>query len=154
MIRMKRLKTLILNRRGGEQMKPKKQLLEAWEAADALGHAWLVFACPRNKKRYFELQRKGEHHGLQSHMEQELIWRISDGEFQAFGIEDGSDAGPIHIPRYYFSKTAQVDWDRETVEALGKKFHQVKVQCEREPESPKEVPLSEPWPPPSHHRSA
>ncbi len=130
--------------RDGEQMKPKKQLLEAWEAADALGNAWLVYAYPRNKQRFHELHREGKHHGLQSHMERELIWRICDGEFQAFGIEHGSDAGPIPIPKYYFTKTAEVDWDRETVEAFGEKFYEVRVQGEREREPAEEAPPSEP----------
>jgi hypothetical protein len=79
-------------------------------------------------------------------MEHELIWRISDGEFQAFGIEHGSSAGPIPIPKYYFSKTAEVDWDRETVEALGKKFHQVRVQGERQHEPATEARSDEPPP--------
>jgi hypothetical protein len=125
-------------------MKPNKRLLKAWENAIALGNAWLVFAYAKNRKRYHELQREGEHHGLQSHMERELIWRICDGEFQAFGIEHGSDAGPIPIPKYYFSKTVVVDWDRETVEAFGKKFHEVRVQGEREREPADEARLSGP----------
>jgi len=124
-------------------MEPDKQLLEAWENAVALGNAWLVFAYAKNKKRFHELRRKGEHHGLQSHMERELIWRICDGDFQAFGIEHGSDAGPIPIPKYYFSKTVVVDWDRETVEAFGKKFHEVRVQGEREQEPPDETQPTE-----------
>jgi hypothetical protein len=124
-------------------MKPDKQLIEAWEGATALGNAWLVFGYAKNRKRYFELRREGGHHGLQGHMEHELIWRISDGEFQAFGIEHGSDAGPIPIPKYYFTKTAEVDWDRETVEAFGKKFYEVRVQGEREREPAEEAPESE-----------
>ncbi len=127
-------------------MKPNKQLLEAWENAVALGSAWLVFAYAKNKERYHELRREGEHHGLQSHMERELIWRICDGDFQAFGIEHGSDAGPIPIPKYNFSKTVVVDWNWETVEAFGKKFHEVRVQGEREREPADEARLSGPLP--------
>jgi hypothetical protein len=127
-------------------MKPSKQLLEAWKNAVALGNAWLVFAYARSEKRFRELQRDGEHLGLQTHMEHELLWRICDGEFQAFGIEDGSDAGPILIPKYYFSKTVEVDWDRETVEAFGKKFHEVRVQGKREREPADEARLSGPLP--------
>ena len=127
-------------------MDPDKQLLEAWENAVALGNAWLVFAYAKNKKRFRELQRTGEHLGLQSHMERELIWRINDGELQAFGIEHRSNTGPIIIPKYYFSKTAEVDWDRETVEAFCKKFHEVRVQGEREHEPVAEARLSEPPP--------
>lgn len=120
----------------GEQMEPDRPLLEAWENAVALGSAWLKFAYAKNKKRFFELRREGKHHALQSHMERELIWRICDGDFQAFGIEHGSDAGPIPIPKYYFSKTVVVDWDAETIEAFGKKFYEVRVhgeEREREP---------------------
>jgi hypothetical protein len=110
-----------------------KQLLEAWQNGVPLGHAWWVFAYAKNKRRFLELQPKGEHLGLQNFMEHELVWRIDQGELQAFGIEDGSDAGPILIPKYYFSKTAKIDWDKETVTALGKKFYEVTVQGEREP---------------------
>jgi hypothetical protein len=125
-------------------MEPDRPPLEAWENAVALGNAWLVFAYAKNKRRFRELQRKGEHHGLQSHMERELIWRICDGDFQAFGIEHGSDAGPIPISKYYFSKTVVVDWDGETVEAFGKKFYEVRVQGEREREPAEEASPSEP----------
>ena len=89
-------------------MEPDKQLLEAWENAVALGEAWLVFAYAKNKKRFHELHFEGTHLGLQSHMQRELIWRISDGEFQAFGIEHGGDVvGPIAIPKSYFSKKSR-----------------------------------------------
>jgi len=125
-------------------MEPDRPPLEAWENAVALGSAWLKFAYARNKKRFFELRREGGHHGLQSHMERELIWRICDGDFQAFGIEHGSDAGPIPIPKYYFSKTVVVDWNRETIEAFGKKFYEVRVQGEeREQEPPDETEPTE-----------
>ena len=125
-------------------MEPDKQLLEAWENAAALGSAWLVFGYAKNKKRFFELRREGKHHGLQSHMEHELIWRICDGDFQAFGIQHGSDAGPIPIPKYYFSKTVVVDWNRETIEAFGKKFYEVRIQGQQEQEPPDEMQPTEP----------
>jgi hypothetical protein len=124
-------------------MKPDKQLHEAWENAVALSDAWLVFAYAKNKKRFHELHLDDNHLGLRSHMEQELIWRIADGEFQAFGVEHGGDTGPIHIPKYYFSKNPEVDWDQETVEAFGKKFHVVRVQGEREGEPAAETQPSE-----------
>lgn len=48
------------------------------------------------------------------------------------------------IPKYYFSKTVVVDWDRETVEAFGKKFYEVRVQGEREREPLEETEPREP----------
>jgi hypothetical protein len=116
-------------------MEPNKQLFEAWQNGVQLGHAWWVFADAQNKKRFRGLQREGggSHLGLQRSLEIDLVARISGGELQAIGIEDGSDAGPILIPPYYFSKTAEIDWDKETVVALGRKFHEVTVQGEREP---------------------
>ena len=113
-------------------MEPGKALLEAWSTGSGLSYAWLVFARPINKRRYRELRSKGEHKRIQNYMERELGWRISYGEFQAFGIEHGSGAGPVAIQKYYFSKTAKIDWDKETVEAFGKKFHEVRVQGPRE----------------------
>ena len=104
MLGMYRTKTPILDTRDSEQMEPDKQLLEAWENAAALGSAWLVFGYAKNKKRFFELRREGKHHGLQSHMEHELIWRICDGDFQAFGIQHGSDAGPDSHPKILLFK--------------------------------------------------
>ena len=67
-------------------------------------------------------------------LEEDLVARISAGELQAMGFEGGSDAGPTLIPQRYFWKTEEIDWDKETVTAIGKKFYYVTVQGEREPE--------------------
>jgi hypothetical protein len=113
-------------------MEPDKQLLKAWQKGVALGHAWWAFADTENKKRFRELQRKGggSHLGLQRSLEIDLAARISASELKALGIEHGSDAGPIFIPQYYFSKTAEIDWDKEIVAALGKKFYEVRIHEE------------------------
>ena len=114
-------------------MERNKRLFAAWQDGVVLGHAWWAFAEKRNKKTFRELQRRGEHLGLRRSLEIDLIARLYAGELQAIGIEGGSDAGPIHIPQYYFSRTAEVDWDKETVTAIGKKFYEITVQGEREP---------------------
>ena len=122
-------------------MKKNERLLAAWQDGVRLGVAWWAFADARNKKRFRELQRKGEHLGLQRSLEIDLAARLDAGELGAMGIEVGSDAGPIPIRQYYFSRTAEIDWDKDTVEALGKKFYEITVQGEREPV---DLVLSEP----------
>jgi hypothetical protein len=78
-------------------------------------------------------------------MEVDLIGRLQDGKRQALGIEEGSDVGPILIPQYYFSKNARVDWERGTVAAIGKIFHEVRVKWEREPPDPTRSPRPAHW---------
>jgi hypothetical protein len=111
-----------------------KPLLREWENGVGLGRAWWTFASAENRKRIRELQRKGEHRGLQLSLEEDLIVRISAGELQAFGFEGGSDAGPILILQRYFWRTEEIDWEKETVTALGKKFYHVTIEGKREPE--------------------
>jgi len=69
-------------------------------------------------------------------LEEDLVARLSAGELHAFGFEGGSDAGPTLISQRYFWRTEEIDWDRETVQALGKKFYHVTIQGEREPDDP------------------
>jgi hypothetical protein len=113
-------------------MEQSKSLFERWENGVGLGRAWWAFASAENRKRIRELQRKGEHLGLQLSLEDDLIARISAGELQAFGFEGGSNAGPVLIPQRYFWRKEEIDWDKEIVAAIGKKFHEVRVQGERE----------------------
>jgi hypothetical protein len=115
-------------------MELSKSLFEQWESGVGLGRAWWAFASAENRTRIRELQRKGEHRGLQLSLEEDLIARISAGELQAFGIEGGSDAGPILILQRYFWKPEEIDWDKETVTSLGKKFYHVTIEGKREPE--------------------
>ena len=62
----------------------------------------------------------------------DLSARLYAGELKAIGIEGASNAGPL-IPQYYFSKTGEIDWEKGIVSALGKVFHVVRVQRQREP---------------------
>jgi hypothetical protein len=116
-------------------MEPDKRLLEAWENGVALGDAWWDFADHENKKLFRERQDKGRdfHLEIQYTLEIDLIARLEDGKLQAYGVEKGSDVGPIPIAKYYFSRTAKLDYVNDTVTALGKKFYEVRVQGEREP---------------------
>ena len=124
-------------------MEPDKQLLEAWENGVALGDAWLALADGENRKRYFKARREGSPSSIRISLEIDLMARLSDGELQAIGIEGGSDPRPAFIPRYFFSKTAEINLDEDTVAAFGKKFHAVRVQGEREREPPDETQPSE-----------
>ena len=124
-------------------MAPNKRLLAAWQSSVPLGDAWWAFADNRNKILFRERQSEGRgvHLGIQYTLEVDLIARLGDGRLQAYGIEDDSNAGPIRITEYYFSKTAKIDYFSDTVTALGKKFYEVRVQGEREPTD--ETPPSE-----------
>jgi hypothetical protein len=62
------------------------------------------------------------------------ICAISSGELHAVGFEGGIDTGPTLIPRRYFWKPEEIDWDKETVTSLGKKFYHVTIEGKREPE--------------------
>jgi hypothetical protein len=84
-------------------------LFTQWQEGLLLGAAWLVYADERDSTRFLELRRIDSHLELQSFLQGDLIGRLRDGKLQALGIQEGSDAGPIQIPQYYFSKTAQVD---------------------------------------------
>jgi|SRR5271166_480303 len=127
-------------------MEPDKLLLEAWENGVALGDAWLAFANAENRKRYFKARREGSPSSIRISLEIDLVARLSDGELQAIGIEGGSDPRPALIPRYFFSKSAEVNLDGDTVAAFGKKFHEVRVQGERAREPPDETQPSGPPP--------
>jgi len=112
-----------------------KRLLAAWKDGVPLGIAWWDFAENKNKKLFRERQREGRdvHLEIQYTLEVDLLSRLEDAQLQAYGIEEGSDAGPILIAEYYFSKTAEVDYDNDTLTALGKKFYRVRVHGELEP---------------------
>jgi hypothetical protein len=133
---------------GWRAMAQNKRLLAAWKSGVQLGFAWFAFADNWNRKRYEERKREGNgsHLWIQRGLETDLIARLEDGQLQAYGIEEGSDTGPIRLAEYYFSKTAEVNYDNDTVTALGKKFHEVTVQGDREPRE--ETPPSEPEPGP------
>jgi hypothetical protein len=115
-------------------MEPHRSLLEQWECGVGLGRAWWAFANKQNRERIRKLQSTGEHLGLQASLEDDLIARISGGELQAIGFEGGSDTGPTLIPHHYFWKPEEIDWDKESVTSLGKKFYHITIQGEREPE--------------------
>jgi hypothetical protein len=70
----------------------------------------------------------------QASLEADVIARVSAGELQAFGFEGGTGAGPALIPCRYFWQPDDVDWDKETVTSLGKKFYHVRIRGEHEPE--------------------
>ena len=109
-------------------MERNKRLLAAWQNGVVLGHAWRAVAEKGTRRLFGTCNAEGRHLGLRRSLEIDLIARLFAGELQAIGIEGGSDAGPIHIPQYYFSRTAEIDWDKETVTAIGKKFHEITVQ--------------------------
>jgi hypothetical protein len=114
-------------------------LLKQWEDGVPLGSAWWVYADLPKKKRFRELQQAAStddpapHMGVRHALEDEVIYRLSSGELQAFGTEYGSAGEPIAIPKNYFWKGAEIDFDNDTVAALGRKFGQVTVQGKREP---------------------
>jgi hypothetical protein len=116
-------------------MEPDKQLLEAWETGVALGDAWWDFADSENKKLFRERKDKARDSHLETQytLEIGLVDRLESGNLQAYGIEKDSDVGPVPIAKYYFSKTAKLDYGNDTVTALGKRFYEVRVQGKREP---------------------
>jgi len=102
-------------------------ILELWRFGARLGYAWLTFADEHNRKKYSELRRSHEHHGQQRFMELLLQDQLRNNELAAIGIEHGSDAGPAIIPEYYFLQSAKIDLDADTMQSLGKSFHEIRV---------------------------
>ena len=117
----------------------KETLLKQWEDGVSLGAAWWAYADLPKKKRFRELQQAASpadlvpHMGFRRSLEDEVVARLSSGELQAFGVEFGSTGGPIDIPKNYFWKGAEIDFENDTVAAMGRKFGQVTVQGHREP---------------------
>jgi hypothetical protein len=106
----------------------KDSLLKHWEDGVALGSAWWVYADLSKKTRFRDLQQAAStddlapHVGLRHALEDEVTGRLSSGELQAFGMEFGSTGEPIAIPKNYFWKGVEIDFDSGTVTALGRKF--------------------------------
>jgi len=109
------------------------ELLALWQNGVPLRYAWEVFAEEWSATRFRELQRTNSHLGLKHLLEVDLIARLYARKLQAIGIEGGSNAGPILMDQYYFSKTAEIDREKGIVAALGRTFHEVKIIWEREP---------------------
>jgi hypothetical protein len=130
---------LILERQTACTMQPDAQLRRLWEDGVALGSAWWVYAVLQKKKKFRELQQTAAlddpapHMGFRQELEDEVINRLSTGELRAFGIEYGSTGRPVAIPKNYFWKGTEIDFDNDAVTALGRKFGQVTVLGDREP---------------------
>lgn len=107
-------------------------LLALWLEGVPLGNAWLVFTDERNSARFYETQRTDSHLELQRRLKSDLVGHLRDGKRRALGVQEGSDPRLIVIPQYYFSRTAEVDWEKDKITAAGKTFHNVIVQWERE----------------------
>lgn len=117
----------------------KDTLLKQWEDGVSLGSAWWVYADLEKKRRFRELQQDASpgdpapHMGFRHALEDEVAGRLSSGDLQAFDVEYRGAGEPIAIPKNYFWKGAEIDFENDTVAALGRKFGQVKIQGKREP---------------------
>jgi hypothetical protein len=111
-------------------------LLALWQDGVPLGTAWLVFADEWSTTQFRELQQTHSHLPLQQFLKDVLIDDLRTGKRQAFGVQEGSDAGLVLVPPYYFLKTAEVNWEKDIVRTAGKIFYGVRVKWEREPPDP------------------
>jgi hypothetical protein len=108
-------------------------LLALWQDGVPLRIAWLVFADESSATRFRDLQRTDSHLEFQRSLQIGFLARLYAGERRVVGNEGGSDAELIQIFQGYFSKTAEVDWEKDIVAALGKIFYEVRVEWQREP---------------------
>jgi hypothetical protein len=108
-------------------------LLALWQDGVPLRYAWEVFADEWSAARFRELQRTDSHLAFQRSLQTGFLARLYASEHQTIGVEHGSDARRILIDQCYFSETAEVDWKKSIVVALGKIFYEVRVQWQREP---------------------
>jgi hypothetical protein len=117
----------------------KDKVFREWVDGVSLGSAWWAYADIQKTKRFRELQQAASlsdpapHVGFRDALENEVVGRLCSGELQGFGIEYGSTGEPIAIPKNYFWKGAEIDFDNNSVTALGRKFGQVTVHGCREP---------------------
>ena len=108
-------------------------LLALWQDGVPLRIAWLVFADESSATRFRDLQRTNSHLEFQRSLQIGFLARLYAGERRVVGNEGGSDAELIQIFQGYFSKTAEADWEKDIVAALGKIFYEVRVEWQREP---------------------
>jgi hypothetical protein len=109
-------------------MKPDKELLAAWQNGVPLRDSWYAFARPHEKQLFLELESEGLHLEFVQSLKANLIDRLYAGELRAIGVKDERNSGPIYIPKYYFLKVAKIDWDKDSLAALGEEFYNVAVQ--------------------------
>jgi len=131
MIGVVRARTGFDRRRDGQYME-RDMLLAAWRNGVPLADAWLVFAEEPKKESYFAHESEGLHLDSQRALKEDFVDRLYAGQFRAIGVENTSGGGPNYIAKYYFLKTAKIDWDKSVVAALGKEFYHVVVESERE----------------------
>jgi hypothetical protein len=105
-------------------------LLAASQDGVPLADAWLILAGEPKKQSYFVHESEGLHLELRHSLKEDLVDRLYAGQLRAIGVENASRGGPDYIPKYYFLKTAEMDWDKSIVAALGKEFHHVTVCSE------------------------
>ena len=132
----------------GEQMKPNKRLVEAWGEGVPLREAWWAFADPQKKELYINLESEGLHLDMLQSLKDEVVDGLYTGHLDAFGVEIQTGNEPIHIPEYYFIRTATIDRVKDTVSAFEKEFHNVRVKSKHEQsdEPRTEAELAEPTP--------
>ena len=103
-------------------------LIAAWQNGVPLRDTWYAFARPHEKQLFLELESEGLHLEFVQSLKANLIDRLYAGELCAIGVKDESNSGPIYIPNYYFVKAAKIDWDKDSLAALGDEFYHVAVQ--------------------------
>jgi hypothetical protein len=120
-------------------------LLALWQDGVPLRIAWLVFADEPSATRFRDLKRTDSHLEFQRSLQIGFLARLYAGERRVVGNEGGSDAELIQIFQGYFSKTAEVDWEKDIVAALGKIFYEVRVEWKREPPDVTRPPQPARW---------
>jgi hypothetical protein len=123
-------------------------LLAAWQDGVPLREAWWAFADPQKKQLYINLESEGLHLEMLQSLKDEVVDRLYTGHLDAFGVEIQTGNEPTHIPEYCFTRTATIDWVKDTVSAFEKVFHNVRVKSKHEQsdEPRTETELAEPTP--------
>jgi hypothetical protein len=116
------------------------ELLALWQDGVPLGIAWLVFADEWSTARFYQLKRIGsrlELVELERRLKVDHLAHLLVGKLETLGIEEGSNAGLSLIAQYYYSKTSEIDWEKDKVATAGKIFHGVRVRWQRKGQPPK-----------------
>jgi hypothetical protein len=110
---------------------PDLPIYENWKDAAPLDFAWFYFATVELKEQY---RGSGDNDAnafaLRQLMQGDVSRSVANFELIALGIQTipSLEIEPIRIPPAMFaSGTPQIDWEKSIIEALGRKFEEVRI---------------------------
>ena len=110
---------------------PDSSIYENWKDAAPLDFAWFNFATFELKERYRDSGHSDANAlSLRQLMQGDVSLAVANIDLIALGIQTipSLENEPIRIPPVMFaSAMAQIDWEKSKIEALGRKFEEVRI---------------------------